>query len=465
MSAEVLLIQPPWENYTEETICIPLGLAWIGSVLLSEGIKVIVVDFIIEKCVNWQKKLMDVVNNKKIKVIGIQFHSIASFSTSCNTAKYIKNNWPNILLVAGGETASKKAHFLLENEIVDIVVDSEGEIPFKEIVLNYIKYRNKSILCEISGIFFTNKKGSVQFTGKRPLISNLDTLPLPARDLFLWRKYPQWSVFTSRGCPYGCTFCSASEWWRHKIRYRSIDNVINELKILYNKYNVRNIYIGDDIFTYDKKRVKELCKKLITNNLKFTWSCLTRADCLDYPLLKIMKGSGCKEISIGLESANNKTLRLINKHETSQIIRDSILMCKRIGIHVRVTVILGLPGENIEDVKRTTQFLLEVQPNEIQLYSLAPYDGAILFGSLDNIGIKIIEKDPSNWTRNVLSPICETEFLNREQIRNLALELVNELIKKGYKYFHSNEKNIKRGLNKVVYTGFCPIQTIPDARK
>ena len=283
--------------------------------------------------------------------------------------------------------------------------------------------------------------------------------------MFEFNKYPQWSVLTSRGCPYTCTFCSASDWWQHKLRYRSIRNVIIEIEDIVNKYGITDIYIGDDIFTYNKDRVYEFCQALKDRDLNIRWTCLTRADCVDFQLLTTMYDSGCCEISVGLESANDDTLAIINKGESVKDIRNAITMCKEIGIQTRVTVIFGLPEEDEEKLLNTLTFLESCRPNQIQLYSLAAYDGTMLFGSTESLGIKIVYNEPEKWSRNVLDPMCETEKLPRENIIKMAHIYIDRLKKLDYIHFDSTCSKIKKNLEYVVYTGFCPVQSIPDARR
>ena len=464
MPIDVLLIQPSWTGGTEETMCIPLGLAWCASVLEKNGLVVAVFDFLLEHKKNWQKSLYDFIQRENVIIVGVQFHSVVSFRASLKTAEFLKTNWPDMIVLAGGDGIGNRKDILLSSGFVDFVVKGEGEMTLVEIC-HAILNSGKDSLSTIPGGYVYSNNGEIVFTGDRPLIKNLDELPFPSRHLFRLDKYPQWSVFTSRGCPYGCTFCSASAWWKHQLRFRSIENVMDEMEFLKNNYDVKHVYIGDDIFSYNRKHAIDFCHQLLTRELSFNWSCLTRADCIDRELLKLMKESGCSEISYGVESANDTTLKLVNKREGSEDIRKAIVETKEIGINVRATVILGLPNEDENDVLKTLDFLIDVQPNEIQLYSLAAYDGAILFGNLEKYGIKIIDDNPETWSRNVLDPGCETELLTSDDIKRLAMRYVTTLAKYGYVYHKSTDKGIKQNLEKVIYTGFCPVQKIPDIRK
>lgn len=461
MNNNVMLLQPAWERATEETVCMPLGLAWVGSTIREAGYSVSIVDLLLKNKSDWKAILSSSIKKNLPFVVGIQFHSIVSLKSCCKACTFIRENFSNIILVGGGETAARRADFILENGFVDYIVDGEGEITFPEL-LNNLK-DNMSMIKNIQGIIY-RQNGVIVRNEKRKQIETLDSLPFPARDLFEFNNYPQWSVLTSRGCPYSCTFCSASDWWQHKLRYRSIKNVISEIKEIVTKYGIHDIYIGDDIFTYNKERVYEFCQTLKDENLNIKWTCLTRADCIDYPLLKTMHDSGCCEISIGLESANDDTLALINKREYIKDIKNALDICKMIGIQTRVTVIIGLPKENEEKLLNTLAFLENNRPNQIQLYGLAAYDGTMLFGNTENLGIKIVYSEPEKWSRNVLDPMCETETLTRECIIKMAHFYIDSLKKLGYVHFDSTCSKIKNNLEYVVYTGFCPVQSIPDAR-
>lgn len=462
MNDHVILLQPAWERATEETVCMPLGLAWVGSTLREAGYSVSIVDLLLKNKSDWKTILSSSIEEHSPFVVGIQFHSIVSLKSCCEACAFIKENFPDILLVGGGETASRRADYILENGYVNYIVDGEGEITFPEL-LHSLK-NNMECINEVQGIIYRHG-GIVVRNIKRKLIESLDILPFPARDLFEFKEYPQWSVLTSRGCPYTCTFCSPSDWWQHKIRYRSIKNVISEIEEIVNKFGITDIYVGDDIFTHNKKRVYAFCQGLKDKGLKIRWTCLTRADCVDFRLLKTMHDSGCCEISIGLESANDDTLALINKGESVKDIKKAINMCEEIGIQTRVTIIFGLPKENEEKLFNTLTFLENCQPNQVQLYSLALYDGTMLFGDTESLGIKIIYNEPEQWSRNVLDPMCETETLPRKNIIKMAHIYVERLKKLGYIHFDSTCSKIKNNLEHVVYTGFCPVQSIPDARK
>jgi hypothetical protein len=176
-----------------------------------------------------------------------------------------------------------------------------------------------------------------------------------------------------------------------------------------------------------------------------------------------MKLAGCSEIAYGVESANQKTLNLINKGEGVDDIRRAIVSTKKLGMTVRATLILGLPGEDERDILNTLNFLLDVEPNEVQLYGLAIYAEAGLLGDLESLGVRVLG-DGETWDRSIFHPGCETDLLPAAKITELGQRFIDSLVGNGYVYCRSSDTSIKRSLEKVVYTGFCPVQRIPDAR-
>ncbi|MDZ7734481.1 MAG: radical SAM protein [Acidimicrobiia bacterium] len=268
-------------------------------------------------------------------------------------------------------------------------------------------------------------------TDARDLVEDLGELPAPSVEAFRWREYGQWSMFTSRGCRYRCSYCSSAAFWRYSIRYHSPEWVRDNFLRL-RAFGATDVYIADDTFTQDRKRVYEICE--LIGDLEMGWSCLTRVDCLDEDLLQVMADAGCKQISFGFESANDETLQIVSKRSRVSRAERTMEECRRVGIRSRTSVIMPLPGERVDDVRNTIDWLERVRPNEVQLYGLTPHDGTSLYDNLEQLGVRILIDDPLRWSRNILDPVCETEQLNRESIRELAMECVERLMAIGYVY-------------------------------
>lgn len=224
------------------------------------------------------------------------------------------------------------------------------------------------------------------------------------------------------------------------------------------QYGAHDVYIADDTFTQSRDRTLAICDEL--RPLGMGWSCLTRVDLVDEPLLEAMAGAGCKQISFGFETANQATLEIVSKHAKVDRARRTLEACREAGIRTRTSVIVPLPGEHREDVMRTIEWLEAVRPNEVQLYGLTPHDGTALYKDLDRYGVQVIEEDPMLWSRDVMKPVCVTRELDEHAIRELARECVDTLVSHGYVYLHDGLPQRKLHAEYTVATAFSPVQSI-----
>jgi radical SAM superfamily enzyme YgiQ (UPF0313 family) len=192
-------------------------------------------------------------------------------------------------------------------------------------------------------------------------------------------------MFTSRGCPYGCTFCDKST-FTSKWRARSAENILAEVDEIVGKYGVRSIIIYDDLFPVDKKRVKEFCEGVIKRNLKIDWKCEGRVNIVDEEMLALMKRAGCSMIAYGVESANQHGLDYLNKGTNPDMARAAFAATRKAGIRTMGYFILGIPVETYADAQRTIDFALELKADYAQFSVLSPfpntpmYDDAIAKG-------------------------------------------------------------------------------------
>jgi len=450
----VLLVQPFFPFSDREALSIPLGLAGIQAVLQAHRIPTEVFDC----CLPTEyPRLVRSLSRLRPAFVGVQFHSDMSFDWAIRTCRWLRSVLPEATLVGGGELATRRAFTLLSDHTLDYVVDGEGDLTFAELVLATRECRPAS---SVAGLKYLDDSGSLVSTHRRTYVRNLDDLPMIDIDAFDWSQYGQWTLFTSRGCPFRCTFCSSAAFWQHSIRFQSPARVVDELARLKERYGATDIYIADDIFTVNRKRTVAICSEIIRRGLKVKWSCLTRADCVDRELLIHMHSAGCAQISFGLESGNQSSLDRVNKAMELHKSATALLLSHEIGIRTRVSVIFGLPGDTESDLRSTLSFLLEVQPNEIQLYGLTPHDGTALYANLDNLGVRIINPEPAYWSRDVLNPVCETDLLPAARIVSLAKEFITSLQSVGYTYLSDDMPKKKIGARKTVATSFSPVQGI-----
>jgi len=245
-------------------------------------------------------------------------------------------------------------------------------------------------LHKIDGIGF-KEKGKPILTKSPSLIKNIDDIPFPARHLVNLNEYkpspphykrlPTTTMFTSRGCPYACTFCS-NPIWGSSSRQRSVKNVIAEIKHLVKKYGIKDINFWDDIFGVNKKWIHEFCDAIKRENIDITWHCEYRANLADEETLKKMAEAGCWAIFYGFESMDQEILDTINKRISPEQIKNAIKYTKKAGIEVRANFILGLPNETPKKAKRMINELIKLNPDYVKFNILTPYPGTQLYNQI-----------------------------------------------------------------------------------
>lgn len=244
----------------------------------------------------------------------------------------------------------------------------------------------------------------VRLNGRAPMVTDLDELPIPARHLLDRRKYMGDGDFgffvrpdensirlqSSRGCPFRCTFCAAAIVVGRKVRYRSLDLVMDEIRRHTAAWQARKIIFNDDFFTANPRRVREICRRMIDERLGLTWGCFTRVG-LDEETLRLMKESGCTMVGYGIESGSPRMLELLEKRiDPEQVIR-SVRLTNRIGIKTKTFFMLGLPGETREDVRLSLDLARKCRSNYLTLFTFTPLAGSPLYDRLSREEIAAYE--------------------------------------------------------------------------
>tara|TARA_B100002003_G_scaffold30329_1_gene25320 strand:- start:427 stop:1932 length:1506 start_codon:yes stop_codon:yes gene_type:complete len=301
-------------------------------------------------------------------IIGITAYTRERFA-AYDLIKKIRNDIPDSLIVVGGRHFTCLAEEALKNlPEIDIVVRGEGEITFKEICDSVY---NKISINEIRGVSF-KEEGRIVHTPERPLEHNLDLfrnydkdqLPDPQKYSLIAELYKiggakrqgfirGFIVFTTRGCPSRCVFCSLTV---AKVRYRSIDNVLNEIEEKIKITGARGVIFKDPSLTAVKKHVKELCEKIIERNLNIQWVCYSRVD-IDLELLKLMKKAGLIGVETALESGSPRVLKAVKKRIDIDQFERFCIEAYNLGIRVYVFCMVSLPDERLEDVDMTISLI------------------------------------------------------------------------------------------------------------
>ncbi|MEM4310835.1 MAG: radical SAM protein [Nitrososphaerales archaeon] len=365
----------------------PLGLMYVASSLREKGYSVKILDCTFLRDLDEAKEK---IKRESPNLVGI-YGMITLTRRGLELAKFSKALGSKVIY--GGPDPSLRSEKYLKTGFVDYVVVGEGEETACELLDFLIKGRVK--VEEIKGIHYI-KNGEIKKNLPRNPIKDLDSIPFPSRDLIdneLYRKvwledhgYAMSSIITSRGCPYGCYYCSNPiAPFGRRYYYRSVENVVKELEQIVLELRFNRIWFADDVFTILKDRTLKLCDEIVKRNLKFEWSCLTRADRVDEETLIAMKRAGCELIFFGVESGSQRILDLMNRNMKIEHIRRAFKLCKKVGIRTHSFLMMGFPGEDYYSIMQTISFVKELLPDEFSFTIAYPLPGTRLYNMVDLI--------------------------------------------------------------------------------
>ena len=239
--------------------------------------------------------------------------------------------------------------------------------------------QNKTDLRQIKGLIY-RENGQIVTNEQRPMINDMDSLPVPARDLFRNERYllpHNGKRFTlinvARGCPYPCTYCIANVYYGKPLRKHSVTYLMNEIRECVEKYDIDHFLFWEEVFTLDKKFAFEMCDAIIESGLNISWATTTRADLLEKSLLEKMKEANCEMLGLGIESSSQEILDNVKKKCKIADIERGVKLCKEAGIRTMGHFIYGLPGETAETASQTMEFAKKLDLDFIQTYSAIPY--------------------------------------------------------------------------------------------
>ena len=337
-------------------------------------------------------------------VVGISAKT-QDFTSALLVAKLVKKINKQTVVIIGGPHPTVVGADVLNHPEIDICVKGEGENTIIEL-LDAIEAQKT--LHKINGIVY-RRDGRIIETSTREFITNLDSLCFPheyaSEVLKDYNHYPITAfenIFAIRGCPYNCTFCGSRNVWSRMVRFRSVENVIREIKGL-QKLGLKYIEFNDDTFGINKKYINDLCEALKLHCSKLRWGCELHIKLIDKQNISLMKASGCISISVGIESGNDEILHAIKKNIT---IKEAIGACKLIkkqGIGVRTFFMVGFPQETEESLMDTFDAMKKVK-SDVLIYSIfTPYPGTEAFEFCKEIGLIGDDHDVSLY--NHLSPL------------------------------------------------------------
>ena len=329
-------------------------------------------------------EIKDTIKDFSPEIVGISFFT-GAYKSATNIAQIVKDLDQKTMVVVGGPHPTLDPEGTILHKDFDLVVRGEGEYT----LLDIVEGKRKE---DIRGL--TYKEGNrIIHNPDRPFIKDLDSLPFPAKDLFIGphKHLDLGYIMTGRGCPFSCSYCASPKIWKNRVRFRTVENVMEELVELSRDNNSSAVYFIDDTFTLNRNRVRKICLSIIDKGLKIKWKCDTRADCIDKELAVLMKQAGCICAKVGVESGSEKILRKINKKESKESMRKAASYIKRAGISLTIYLMLGFPEETDEDLEQTLEFAKELDADYYSLSIFAPYYGTKIYNELAKKG-KINDK-------------------------------------------------------------------------
>lgn len=388
---KILFLNPPFlEKFSRAsrspavtrggTIYYPIWLAYAAGVLDREGFEVFFIDAPAEGVD--LKETKERVGRIEPRLIVIET-STPSIYNDIMVAKSLKDVLPNsfIVLVGTHPSALPEETLRLSSKL-DAVAKGEYDYTIKDLAYCL---KNEGDLRRVDGLVFREGE-EIVFNQPQPLIENLDELPFVSQVykkylniknyFFAAADYPMVMIITGRGCPFRCFFCLYPQSF-HSRRYRkrSPENVVDELEYIVKELpDVREVGIEDDTFAADPQRVRAICQLIIKKKIKIKWYCNVRSD-LGLETMKLMKKAGCRLVTVGFESANQKILDNIHKGIKVEQIREFVKDAKRAGVLVHGCFMAGNPGETKETLEEMLKFAKELNTDTMQFYPLIVYPG------------------------------------------------------------------------------------------
>ena len=364
---KVVLVQPSGNSLFRVP---PLGLGHLAAVLENRGFEVNIIDLNVESSTVLER----VLSRERPGVVGVSC-AIGNAREALTVVGRVKTLFPECFVVVGGPYASIMGEMMLvRHRQIDATVVGEGEVTLVELSE---RLQNKQSVSHVNGLIF--RDGSkIRSNSARDPFEVLDSLPFPAREKLPMKLYGENAgvLFTSRGCPYQCAFCSRSVFGR-RWRGHSPEYVLTEIEHLRKHYGVSGLSFLDDNFTFDLDRAEKILDGIIENewNLDlYFWNGI-RVDSVTEGLLRKMKKAGCTAINYGVESADTEVLTRIKKGITLDQAQEAIKLTRETGIKTNVFLMIGNPGDTAEVADKIKNFVELVKVDGVHLSLATPIPG------------------------------------------------------------------------------------------
>ena len=374
---KILLINPSVGYYTR-ALSNPLGLLSIGTYLKQAGHEVKIYD----RCVD-KTKIEKVLKDFDPQIVGVSVMSSRGLKDAIKISKQLKSLKKTV--VWGGQLPSMQMELVLESDYVDMVSFGEGEETWKELV---DCLENNKDYTGVKGIAY--KRGNEIVRNACREFSDLKDMPVSDWSLLDVPKYMQtylgcnrmMYIYSSKGCPCRCAFCSNVNFHKSTHRKRPNEYVIEEIKYLIENHDLDGVFFSDELWCIKKSDVYDFCKRVKDNGLDFHWGVQLRIGMLDEEDFRLMYDAGCRWIFFGVESGSDEMLKSIHKNINKSAIKPTMDILKKIGITSICSFIIGFPDETVEQLRDTVELIDSIDANLTPIYHFTPLPGTELYDQM-----------------------------------------------------------------------------------
>jgi anaerobic magnesium-protoporphyrin IX monomethyl ester cyclase len=439
---KILLMTPINRSYVNMP---SLGLGYIAAVLKKAGYDVTVLHSL-QKNLDF-RTFADFIHQNIFDVIGIQMFTYDYLSVGKHL-DIIKAIRPQTNTILGGYHPSGDPYGVLESfPQADYALASEVELAFPRLMAELQKANPD--LASVPNLIYRDD-GKIKANPVK-VVEDLDSIPFPAWDLMdprtfppaphggFFKSFPTAPIIITRGCPMRCTFCAGRSITTSRIRKRSIANVMEEAKFVRKHYEVNDLLIEDENFTFHKKLLREFCESLLKENSIFHWSCPSgvRLDTLDLEMLKLMERSGCYSLSVGIEFGSQRIHDITNKKLKLEVIREKLNLFREVNIKTTGFFLFGIPGETKLEMLKTIEFAKELPLDRAQFNNFAPLPGSKIYAEIMKDGGNLIDFDhsfvhdvgyiPAGMTRREMKNLQRRAYLSFYLRPQVMLGLIRDV--------------------------------------
>ncbi|MCX8037508.1 MAG: B12-binding domain-containing radical SAM protein [Candidatus Sumerlaeia bacterium] len=402
------------EDQTVEVVFAPIDLATYAAVLRARGAVVHLRDYPAQH-VGWDRYLDDLRTlQPDAVVVKTTLATLEADLRACEAAKELSRE--TVAIGVGESLVHRREEILRNHPSLDAVIVGEAEAVLGDLV-------GLSDFSSIAGLSFRRSSGGAEqifTTPDRPVLDSLDALPYPARDLLdndLYRSPETGNRLTvihaHRGCPSRCIFCPAGSLSGYRVRYRSPENVVGEIRECVERFGIHEFLFHGDTFTIHRRWLVELCQRIVEAKLDIRWGCNSRVDTMDDERAEWMKRAGCWVVAFGVESGSQEMLDKMRKGARVEAARQAVAVCRRHGLRTHAFYLIGLPWENAATLDATFRLARELDTDFFDFNIAYPLPGTEFYDIVHREGLlDAVEYPKAGYARAA----ARTFYLSREAL-------------------------------------------------